>query len=228
MIRTDARLTGPIEDLTAELLREGYCIVPQALAAATIGTLEADLEPAFEETPFCKGFFYGETTKRFSRLLLRSPHAAALVRHELILGIVERVLSPWCDTIQLNVTQAIAVHPGAPAQLPHRDQDMWRAPVGEIEYLVNVIWPLSEFRADNGATLVWPRSHGAAALLPEPASAPIAAEMPPGSALMFLGSTLHAAGANRTAAERRAIVVGYSLGFSTPLTLSPVRRAISA
>jgi hypothetical protein len=53
------------------------------------------------------------------------------------------VLLPWCDRIQLNTTQAIGVHPGAPAQLPHRDQDMWRGPVGEIEYLVNVMWPLT-------------------------------------------------------------------------------------
>ncbi|GLV23869.1 hypothetical protein TomTYG45_03110 [Sphingobium sp. TomTYG45] len=57
------------------------------------------------------------------------------------------MLSPWCDRIQLNTTQAIAVHPGAPAQLPHRDQDMWRGPVGEIEYLVNVMWPLTPFGA---------------------------------------------------------------------------------
>jgi hypothetical protein len=46
--------------------------------------------------------------------------------------------------------------PGAPAQFPHRDQDMWRGPTGEFEYLVNVMWPISPFKAENGATLVWP------------------------------------------------------------------------
>src|SRR3546814_8706858 len=81
--------------------------------------------------------------------------------------------------------------------MPHRDQDMWRGPVGEIEYLVNVIWPPTEFRADNGATMMWPRSHGAQALAPEPETEPVAAEMAPGSAVVFLGSTLHGAGANR-------------------------------
>jgi hypothetical protein len=60
------------------------------------------------------------------------------VLQPLVTGIVERVLSPWCDTIQLNLTQAIAVHPGALPQLPHRDQDMWRGAIGEVEYLVNV------------------------------------------------------------------------------------------
>jgi ectoine hydroxylase-related dioxygenase (phytanoyl-CoA dioxygenase family) len=37
--------------------------------------------------------------------------------------------------------------------------------------------------------------------------------MAPGSALLFLGSTLHAAGANRSAAIRRGMIVGYSLGW---------------
>lgn len=46
----------------------------------------------------------------------------SLVQHKLIQGLAEAILAPWCETIQLNVAQAIAVHPGAPAQLPHRDQ----------------------------------------------------------------------------------------------------------
>lgn len=198
---------------TAELASEGWCIIPHALPAETIAELDADLAPTFAATPFCQGGFYGETTKRFGRLLSRSAHAAQLVQHNTILGVVANILAPWCDTIQLNVTQAIAVHPGAPAQLPHRDQDMWRGPAGEIEYLVNVIWPLTPFTADNGATLVWPRTHGPRALDAEPATAPVPAAMAPGSALVFLGSTLHGAGENRTETVRRGLVVGYSLGW---------------
>lgn len=198
------------------LRREGWCVLPDALPAATIAALDADLAETFGRTPFCEGAFYGETTKRFGRLLARSPHVAALVRHELILAVVEELLSPWCDTIQLNVTQAIAIHPGAPAQLPHRDQDMWAGPKGETEYLVNVIWPLTPFTAENGATTLWPCSHGPEALSSEPAADPVTAAMMPGQALLFLGSTLHGAGANRTDGVRRGLVVGYSLGWLKP------------
>lgn len=123
---------------SAQLRKDGYVVIPDALPAATIAALDADLAPTFDATPFCQGSFYGETTKRFGRLLTRSDHMAALVQHRTILTVVEQMLSPWCDTIQLNVAQAIAVHPGAPAQLPHRDQAMWCGPVGEIEYLVNL------------------------------------------------------------------------------------------
>lgn len=198
------------------LQRDGYCIVPDAATPAQIGRLRDDLAPVFAQTPFCQGGFYGARTKRFGSLLARSPHAAGLVENALILDIVERVLAPWCDTIQLNVAQAIAVHSGSPQQLPHRDQDMWRLPPGAGEYLVNAIWPFCPFRADNGATLVWPHSHGANAGKAEPDCAPVVAEMAPGAALLFLGSTLHGAGANCDAGVRDSIVIGYSAGWLKP------------
>jgi ectoine hydroxylase-related dioxygenase (phytanoyl-CoA dioxygenase family) len=204
---------GNARDIAGELFERGYCIVRDAVPPGAIAALDRDLAPHFARTPFGRGAFYGTTTKRFGRLLLRSAQAAALVQHPAILAAVETVLAPWCDCIQLNTTQAIGIHPGAPAQLPHRDADMWRAPAGDAEYLVNVMWPLTRFTATNGATRVWPHSHGEAALDPEPRHAPLAAEMEPGSALLFLGSTLHGAGANTTEEVRRAVVIGYSLGW---------------
>src|SRR3546814_11528966 len=68
------------------------------------------------DLPFCDGDFYGRSTKRFGGLLRHSAHAAALVQNTLVLEITQRVLGPWCDRIALNLTQAIELHPGAPAQ----------------------------------------------------------------------------------------------------------------
>ena len=198
------------------LLAQGYCVIPSALPKATIAALDRDLAADFAETPFCTGGFYGERTKRFGRLLLRSPRSAKIVQHELILGIVRRVLSPWCDTVQLNLTQALALHPGAPPQLPHRDQDMWRGAIGETEYLVNVMWPFTRYTRENGATILWPASHGKRALDSEPSQAEFAAEVEPGSALLFLGSTLHGAGGNASDEVRRGAIVSYCLGWLKP------------
>lgn len=198
---------------TERLLVDGFCLIPDLLPSAAIAALDSDLARDFAETPFCEGRFYGERTKRFGRLLARSAHSHALVQHELILGIVRNVLSPWCDTIQLNLTQAIAVHPGALAQMPHRDQDMWRGEIGEVEYLVNVMWPFPRYTRDNGATRVWPESHGHRALLPTVEASEQVPEYGPGSALLMLGSTLHAAGANGSGEVRRGMIAGYSLGW---------------
>ncbi|HEX4736693.1 MAG TPA: phytanoyl-CoA dioxygenase family protein [Allosphingosinicella sp.] len=204
-----------IDRWTEQLLGEGWCVIPDLLPR-TIAALDCDLTEAFERTPFCRGGFYGERTKRFGRLLARSCHAESLVLQPLVTGIVEQVLSPWCDTVQLNLTQAIALHPGALPQLPHRDQDMWRGDIGEVEYLVNVMWPFTPFTRDNGATLVWPESHGPRAFAQTVPSSEIPVEMAPGSALLFLGSTLHGAGGNRTRAVRRGAIVSYCLGWLKP------------
>lgn len=200
-------------DCAQALRAQGYCIVSDALPQAMIADIETTLEPHFTATPFGRGGFYGERTKRFGRLLTRAPQTAAMVQHRVILAAVEQVLGPWCDTVQLNLAQAIEIHPGALAQAPHRDQDMWHGEKGDREYVVNVMWPLTPFRAANGATRIWPGSHGRQALQENPATPSLAAEAMPGDAILFLGSTLHAAGANLTDGPRRGIVVGYSLGW---------------
>ncbi|HEX8443472.1 MAG TPA: phytanoyl-CoA dioxygenase family protein [Allosphingosinicella sp.] len=206
-------LDAAIDRWTERLLVDGFCVIPHLLPVEAVAALDADLAEDFVETPFCEGRFYGERTKRFGRVLARSPRAAALVQHELVLGVVDRVLSPWCETFQLNLTQAVAIHPGALPQMPHRDQDMWRGAIGEVEYLVNVMWPFTPYTRENGATRVWPESHGHHALQPVPEASEQVPEYGPGSALVMLGSTLHAAGENCSGETRRGMIVGYSLGW---------------
>lgn len=198
------------------LENEGWCLARRLVSPSTIARVNAQLDPDFDATPFCIGDFYGERTKRFGRLLARSPAVAELVLHPTVLALADRVLGPWCDTIQLNVTQAIEIHPNALAQFPHRDQDMWRGAHGLHEYLINVIWPLTPFTETNGATLIWPDTHGGKALAGEAAEDPIQAVSAPGDAIIFLGSTLHGAGTNLSTEVRRGIVIGYSLGWLKP------------
>lgn len=198
------------------LCEHGWCLIEDALPRSVLAALEADLQPSFGQTLFSTGGFYGERTKRFGRLLARSRHAARLVEHPLLLGLAETALKSWCDTIQLNLTQAIEIHPGALPQLPHRDQDMWQGIKGEVEYLVNVMWPLVPFTEANGATLIYPHSHGLAAVGDADPGEPVAIECDPGSAIVFLGSTLHGAGGNRTDQPRRGIIISYCLGWLKP------------
>ncbi|HZF43653.1 MAG TPA: phytanoyl-CoA dioxygenase family protein [Sphingomonadaceae bacterium] len=209
-------LDDDIAAWSEQLLANGYCVIPDLVQVEMIAELERDLGEDFARTPFCRGGFYGERTKRFGRLLTRSPRAADLVQHALVVGVAERVLSPWCDNIQLNLTQAIALHPGALAQFPHRDQDMWRGETGQVEYLVNVMWAFSDYNRENGATLIWPESHGSRALDPEVPATQFAVELAPGSALLFLGSTLHGGGGNNSEEVRRGAIVSYCLGWLKP------------
>jgi hypothetical protein len=216
MCNAESGFAPQVERWTAKLLDQGWCVIPNLLSAGAIRALDTDLARDFAETPFCAGGFYGARTKRFGRLLTRSPLARKIVEHPLVLGISRKVLGPWCDTIQLNLTQGIALHPGARPQLPHRDQDMWRGAIGETEYLVNVMGPFTRYTAQNGATLIWPASHGRRALNSQIPGGEFAAELEPGSALLFLGSTLHGAGGNSSNEVRRGAIVSYCLGWLKP------------
>ena len=199
----------------AELLGQGYTIVRDAIPAALAVAMNADLDARFASTPYCEGDFYGWRTKRFGSLLIRSASGAAFVQHPAALGLAERALGPHCDRIALNLTQAVEIHADALAQYPHRDEDMWQGPKGEIEYLLNIIWPLTPFTADNGATRLWPGSnHHAGAPIHEGDA--LVADMRPGDMLAFLGSTLHGGGANRTPLPRRGLIISYCLGWLKP------------
>ncbi|MFC3443873.1 phytanoyl-CoA dioxygenase family protein [Sphingobium rhizovicinum] len=203
------------------LKNQGFCLVENIIPAAMVEGLASDLGDSFAATPVSDGPFYGADTVRFGGLLNRSPFAALFIQHPLILEIVENILGPWCDNIQLNLTQAIEIRPGAEQQVPHRDQDMW--PVSrmlpsdhEAEYLVNVMWPFTPYAPENGSTMLWPGSHRRRAEdLIDPDEA-VSLEIDPGSALLFLGSTLHCGGANGTMAARRGMIVSYSLGWLKP------------
>ncbi len=130
--------------------------------------------------------------------------------------VVDAVLGSHCDVVQLNLSQAVRLHPGERQQLPHRDDEMWPCHKGGIEYMVNVFWPLSDFTAANGATLLWPRSQYRTLARDCDLADAIPAEMPPGSALIYLGSITHAGGANRTEDSRTGLIFSYSLGWLKP------------
>jgi hypothetical protein len=211
-------LVSPSSPL-AQLRKHGWCVIEKAVELAMIAALEADLAPAFAATPLCQGAFYGARTRRFGALLNRSPHAQLLVMHDGVLGLTNAALGPWCDRIALNLTQAIEIHPGALSQFPHRDQDMWGGPKGEVEYLVNVMWPLTPFTSENGGTRLWSGTHADVEAPYPPEEDALVPPVSPGDALVFLGSTLHGGGGNRTDVPRRGVVVSYCLGWLKPFEL---------
>lgn len=212
-------MSAAVDRHAAMLARDGWCVFGRAFDPRVVAGIEADLDARFAATPLSRGAFYGERTKRFGSLLTRTPAIEQLVMHPLVLELVEQMLLPWCERIALNLTQAIEIHPGALPQLPHRDQDMWQGPKGSIEYLVNVMWPLTTFTARNGGTRLWTGSHFDQDIPILPEEEALVPAVAPGDALLFLGSTLHGGGGNTSTAPRRGIVISYCLGWLKPFEL---------
>jgi ectoine hydroxylase-related dioxygenase (phytanoyl-CoA dioxygenase family) len=201
--------TSPLDRLRSQ----GYAIFHSLASKDSIDEVCSELEPWFAATPQCRGDFYGWRTTRLGSVLLKSPASHSLVLNHLMLGLMHEVLGAHCDWFQLNLTQAVRIHPGQRQQVPHRDHEMWPCVKGGVEYLVNVMWALSDFTAENGATLIWPRSHfDPLARDMDPANAAVA-EMPRGSALVYLGSVTHCGGANRSSLPRSGLIISYSLGW---------------
>jgi ectoine hydroxylase-related dioxygenase (phytanoyl-CoA dioxygenase family) len=150
------------------------------------------------------------------------------------LGICDRVLLPSCARYQLNLGHLIDRGPGSQAQLLHRDEDVWvhvprplaSAPARRArseaqpsaadwaELQVASMIALEDFRVDNGATRIVPGSHRwPRERKPEPHEIADAV-MPAGSAVIYLGSTIHGAGANSTSEEwRPGLHISYTLGW---------------
>ena len=205
-----AALSAPIRTL----LDRGYCIVERAADPDRIMAMNLSLDARFRRTPFCVGDFHGHRTKRFHRLLARLPGSQDLAFHPQVIEAVRTALGSWCDFPEINLTQGLEVHPGAPAQIPHSDQAMWPfAPKAVMELCVNVFWPLVDFTDENGGTRIWPDSHHRPRDPSRPLGDPEICRARPGDAIIILGSTVHGAGANLSARPRRAAIMSYCLGW---------------
>ena len=191
----------------------GYLIVRNILNTKIVNALQQELFPYFDARPRSQGLFWGKNTTRIEAILNKSQTAQDLVTHQLILDCAKHILAENCDSIQLHLTQGIRIHPGEQAQALHPDSAMFPIPK-PFEFMFNVIWALSDFTKDNGATHLVPGSHRWEAEREPQEHEVIQAEMKAGDALLYTASLLHGGGANLTEnTDRTGLAISYSLGW---------------
>jgi hypothetical protein len=216
----------------AALQRDGAVIIEGLLSAETVAVVNRDVEEAVGRAdPDAEWFnpvikaFHGPNTRAVSAVpALSRAFALDVMCHPLLLELCDRILLPSCARYQLNLGQILQRGPGSPDQLLHRDELVWSdvpRPAPELQ-LATVI-AFVDFTRENGATRVVPGSH----LWPDRQLAPIEqfsqpppgpdqvayAEMSAGSAVIYLGGTIHGAGANTTSGDRRGAHLSYCLGW---------------
>lgn len=203
--------SGAVLDI---IRRDGAVILTGALPQNELAELHRELDKDFEKSQFCKGLFYGSKTKRTHSLIAKSVVCQKMATDEKIINIMNGMLKPYCNTIQLNLTQGIQIHPGELAQVPHRDDAMFTEYGHTHEFMVNALWAYGPFTKNNGATFVVPGSHKweDRARIPD-ADEYTHAEMDAGDVLVYLGSVIHGGGTNQTLSPRTAVVISYCLGW---------------
>jgi ectoine hydroxylase-related dioxygenase (phytanoyl-CoA dioxygenase family) len=193
--------------------------VPPETVAAVTGEASASVaaaEPGMRTiNPMIQAFF-GPCTKHVSALAAVSPtFADEIMTHPTYRALCDAVLLPSCSRYRLNLGHLIARGPGAEAQFPHRDEDVWpHFPRPHDELQIASMVALVDFRVDNGATRVVPGSHRwPRERRPEPDEV-VDAVLPAGGAVIYLGSTIHYAGTNSTVDEwRLGVHVSFTLGW---------------
>lgn len=217
------RRSDPIADMVAALNASGAVIVDEMLGAETLARFNAELSEHLLEAdpgrklmnPLIEGFF-GKHTRHITAVAAKSrTFVEDVLCHPVLLGICDEVLLPSCARYQLNIAHVLDRGPGAELQLPHRDELVWvHLPRPHPEVQVASIIALEDFRADNGATRVIPGSHRWPRDREPRLDELVAAEMPAGAAVIYLGSTIHAGGPNTTRDQRRrGMHHSYTLGW---------------
>jgi len=207
-----------VDNVIAALERDGGVVIEGFLAPETLAGLRADLIPLLERQARGRDRFSGLQTRRLSALFAHTRHCVPIATHPLYLPAAKHFLCrprdvwvgdrrrPVAADLRIGVTQAIQLGPGQAAQPLHRDDTafLWPHPTGGREGRVQVICAVTDFTAENGGTLVIPGSHLWDDERQPQMSETVPTVMNAGSALIFLGSTFHAGGANVTADEWRA------------------------
>jgi hypothetical protein len=212
-----------VDDVVVAIERDGACIVRNLLSPDTLARVDHDVLPLIDRTQPSSDEWAGRQTKRTGGLIAQCPATHPVVMQPLVLGAANAVLGPFCERIQLNLSQIITILPGQGAQPLHRDRFVWGGSgtgfegsgglPRSIEPQFNAIWAMTDFTAENGATRVVPGSHAwddDREALPEEI---VQAVMPRGSVILYTGSVIHAGGENRSSQPRIGMTFTYSLAW---------------
>jgi ectoine hydroxylase-related dioxygenase (phytanoyl-CoA dioxygenase family) len=202
-----------LDSLLAGLAEDGYATVEGFLSADQVAEARSDLETILESTPYGRNDFEGHQTRRVYALFAKTRAFDGPATHPLVLGALDKVLGEY----HLSAPVGICIGPGNPAQALHPDDGTY--PIGRphAELVVNVMLPLVDFTAENGATRIVPGSHRWVDRRPAPDEATVAPPMKAGTALFFLGSLWHGGGANDTNGDRLGVILHYSVAWLRPV-----------
>ena len=199
--------------IVAAVQQDGAVILDDVLNDGFIAALREETDPYMEHTSNGEDHFAGHHTTRTGGLLVRSEKCRELIEHQTIRNPCNEFLAPYCERVQLHLTQIIRIRPGETAQTIHRDRWAWGKHLSHLEPQFNTIWAITDFTSENGATQVvpgstqWPDDQ-------EIQSEQITqAEMKAGSVLVYSGSVFHGGGANTSDQDRIGINITYALGW---------------
>ena len=201
------------EAVAQQLTEDGYAVVTGMMDNAAIREARADLHRVLRAVPTGRNSFEGFSTQRVYALFAKTRTFDQAAIHPLVLDVLDRVLHHY----QLSAPVGIQIGPGEAQQVLHRDESVYPLPHPHGPVVVNTIWPLDEFTAENGATRLVAGSHAWGPERLPSASDPITvATLSPGAVMFYLGSLWHGGGANTTGRPRLGVILEYVAAWLRP------------
>ena len=193
---------------------DGGVIVANQVSDDVVDRVSEELRPHFDaHGTKHQGDFTGYTTLRIYAVPAVSRDTLDLIPHPRVMQVADGNQNPQCSNFQQGTTTAIEIHPGESDQELHRDDSIYPIRIPDVEFQVSALWALDDFTKENGATRVVPGSHDLRGIDGVSEDDIIQAEMPRGSVLFYMGSTIHGGGANRSELPRSGLISTYSLGW---------------
>ncbi|HEY5025973.1 MAG TPA: phytanoyl-CoA dioxygenase family protein [Acidimicrobiales bacterium] len=205
-------ITTSVDDVVSALEHDGYAVVEGLLPDAELAAARHDMRRVLAGTPGGRNPFEGAHTKRVYALFAKTRAFDGPATHALVLGVLDGVLG-HC---QLSAPTGIEIGPGEAAQILHHDDAIYPLPRPHHEVVLNTMWALDDFTEANGATRIVAGSHRWVHEQPDDRTPTMAAEMPAGSALFYLGSVWHGGGANTTDRPRLGVILEYVASWLRP------------
>lgn len=162
--------------------------------------------------------FLGHHTVRLQGLPAKTPALIDALIDPRLLAVMDHMLLPVCTDYILSAAELIEIRKSETAQRLHTDNNSWPTAIqGMGSLCVNAMIALTDYTADNGATLVVPGSHlWSKGRVPGPEDI-VPAAMPAGSVAIFGGETIHAGGTSTSDNIRRGLSVSYCAGWLRPV-----------
>lgn len=194
-----------LEQQHRRLLEDGYVIIEKLVPEAALDALRDAAQPHLDKVG--RNSFEGERTQRIYGLPEKIRAADPFITHPLILAHLDRLFMP---NYLLSQAQVINIMGHSPAQPLHIDDGFYPWPRPRPALSAATVFAIDDFTADNGATVAIPRSHlWGEDRGPRPDDELVAAIMPAGSCILFLGNLWHGGGENRTDRDRLALTAQY-------------------
>jgi hypothetical protein len=186
------------------LMRDGYVIIENLLDQSQIDLIRSEVSRLLGKKG--RNNFEGLLTQRVYGVLSKTTCIDRLVDHPRILGLVDRVHQ---ENFLLSQAQIINILPNEDAQMLHIDDGFYQVPRPRAALGCASIWAIDDFTESNGATALIPGSHTWGEQEFGSADQCVPAVMSAGSAIFFLGTTIHGGGANRSNKARLAVTCQY-------------------